>query len=110
MFYSLGNFISAQTDNMNLVGELADFDIVARTDGSVSIENVQVSPVITHYEDGQLSNLRLYPYSMYSDELASQHGLPYCTSSTGPSYQVWSMDKIREMFETSVPEEFRKWD
>ncbi|WP_295216051.1 CapA family protein [Ruminococcus sp.] len=110
VFYSLGNFISAQTDNMNLVGELADFNIVARADGSVSIENVQVSPVITHYEDGQLSNLRLYPYSMYSDELASQHGLPYCTSSTGPSYQVWSMDKIREMFETSVPEEFRKWD
>lgn len=110
VFYSLGNFISAQTDNVNLVGELADFDIVAKADGSVTIENVQVSPVITHYEDGRLSNLRLYPYSMYSDELAAQHGLPYCTSSTGPSYQVWSMDKIREMFETSVPEEFRKWD
>lgn len=109
VFYSLGNFISAQTDNMNLVGELADFDIVAKADGSVTIENVQVSPVITHYEEN-LSNLRLYPYSMYSDELVSQHGLPYCTSSTGPSYQLWSMDKIREMFETSVPEAFRKWE
>ena len=31
VFYSLGNFISAQTDNMNLIGELADFNIVART-------------------------------------------------------------------------------
>ncbi len=110
VFYSLGNFISAQTDNMNLVGELADFDIVAKADGTVTIENVQVSPVITHYEGGSQSNLRLYPYSMYSDDLAAQHGLPYCTSSTGPSYQVWSMEKIREMFETSVPEQFRKYD
>ncbi len=110
VFYSLGNFISAQTDNMNLVGELADFDIVAKADGSVTIENVQVSPVITHYEDGHLSNLRLYPYSMYDENLASQHGLPYCTSSTGPAYQVWNMEKIREMFETSVPEQFRKYN
>ncbi len=110
VFYSLGNFISAQTDNMNLVGELANFDIVAKADGSVTIENIQVSPVITHYEDGHLSNLRLYPYTMYTEELASQHGLPYCTSSTGPSYQVWGMDQIRTMFETSVPEEFRKMD
>lgn len=110
VFYSLGNFISAQTDNFNLVGELANFDIAIGADGVVSVENVQVSPVITHYDDGSLSNLRLYPYSMYTEELASQHGLPYCTSSTGPSYQVWNMDKIREMFETSVPEQFRKWD
>lgn len=110
VFYSLGNFISAQTDNMNLVGELADFDISVKADGSVAIENVQVSPVITHYDDGSLSNLRLYPYSMYDESLASQHGLPYCTSSTGPAYQVWSMEKIREMFETSVPEQFRKYD
>lgn len=110
VFYSLGNFISAQTDNFNLIGELADFDIAVDADGSVTIENVQVSPVITHYDDGSLSNLRLYPYSMYSDELASQHGLPYCTSSTGASYQEWSMAKIQEMFQTSVPEEFQKWD
>ncbi len=110
VFYSLGNFISAQTDNMNLIGELADFDIVVDETGAVSIENVQVSPVITHFEDGRLSNLRLYPYSMYTEELAASHGLPYCTSSTGPSYQVWNMEKIRELFETAVPEEFRKWD
>lgn len=109
VFYSLGNFISAQTDNMNLIGELADFDIVTQSDGSVTIENVQVTPVITHYDDGSLSNLRLYPYSMYTEELAAQHGLPYCTSSTGPSYQVWSMDKIRELFETSVPEAYRNY-
>ena len=110
VFYSLGNFISAQTDNMNLVGELADFDLVAKADGTVTVENVQVSPVITQYDDARLSNLRLYPYSMYTEELAAQHGLPYCSSSTGPSYQVWGMDKIREMFDSSVPEQFRNYN
>ncbi len=110
VFYSLGNFISAQTDNMNLIGELADFNIVAKADGSVTIEDVKVSPVITQFDDGRESNLRLYPYSMYTDELASQHGLPYCSSSTGPSYQVWSMEKIRELFETAVPEQFRNYN
>ena len=110
VFYSLGNFISAQTDNMNLIGELADFNIVAKEDGSVTIEDVKVSPVITQFDDGRESNLRLYPYSMYTDELAAQHGLPYCSSSTGPSYQVWSMEKIRELFDTSVPEQFRNYN
>lgn len=110
VFYSLGNFISAQTDNFNLVGELANFNLVVHADNSVTVEQVQVSPVITHYEGGSQANLRLYPYSMYTEELASQHGLPYCTSSTGPSYQVWNMDKIREIFDTAVPAEFQKLD
>lgn len=110
VFYSLGNFISAQTDNFNLISELADFQLMVQPDGMVTVENVQVSPIITHYEGSNLSNLRLYPYSMYNDELAAQHGLPYCVSSTGPDYQIWNMAKIKEMFDTSVPEQFRKYD
>ncbi|MCC8111559.1 MAG: CapA family protein [Ruminococcus sp.] len=109
VFYSLGNFISAQTDNYNIIGELADFDIVVDENDGVTIKNVQVSPIITQYDDGSLSNLRLYPYSMYTDELASAHGLPYCTSSTSASTQIWGMDTIQELFSTSVPEEFWNW-
>lgn len=110
VFYSLGNFISAQTDNFNLVGELADFDIVVDPTGGVTIENVQVSPVLTHYDDGNLSNLRLYPYRDYSAELAAGHGLPYAPYSTGPSYKIWSLEEIQTIFSTAVPTEFQKWD
>lgn len=110
VFYSLGNFVSAQTDNMNLVGEIADFDINVSDTGAVTIENVSCSPVITHYDDGSLSNLRLYTYAQYNDDLAASHGLPYCTSSTGPSYQVWSMEEIQTLFETAVPEEYISWE
>ena len=31
-------------------------------------------------------------------------------TSTGPDYQIWNMAKIKEMFDTSVPEQFRKYD
>ena len=110
VFYSLGNFISAQTDNFNLVGELADFNLVIAADGTVTVEDVAVSPVITHYDDGNLSNLRLYPYDMYTEELADAHGLPYTTSSTGPSYQQWSLEEIRSMFSISVPEAYQNLD
>ena len=37
----------------------------------MTIEDVKVSPVITQFDDGRESNLRLYPYSMYTDELSA---------------------------------------
>ena len=73
VFYSLGNFICAQTDNFNLVGEMADFDLVVNGEtGEVTIEDVGVIPTIVHYDDGNFSNLRIYPYSMYTPELAAR--------------------------------------
>lgn len=105
VFYSLGNFISAQTDNFNLVGELADFNIVVKEDGGVAVEKVEVTPIITHYEDGKLSNLRLYLYNQYSEELAAQHGLPATNSGT---YRRWNMEEIQSIFDTAVPKQYQK--
>jgi poly-gamma-glutamate synthesis protein (capsule biosynthesis protein) len=108
VFYSLGNFISAQTDNFNLVGEIADFNIVV--DGvtnEVSIQNVGVIPVINHYDDGNFSNMRLYPYSMYTEELANGHGVPYAPKGTAKDF---GMDVIDRIIENNIPMEFRKLD
>lgn len=108
VFYSLGNFISAQTDNFNLVGEIADFDVVV--DGvtnEVTLENVGVIPVINHYDDGSFSNMRLYPYSMYTAELADGHGVPYAPMGTAKNF---SMDVIDSIINANIPEEFRKLD
>ena len=108
VFYSLGNFISAQTDNFNLIGEIANFDIVV--DGitnELSIENVGVIPVINHYDDGSFSNMRLYPYNMYTDELADSHGVPYAPKGTAKDF---GMDVIDRIIEENIPEEFRKLD
>ncbi len=103
VFYSLGNFISAQTDSFNMIGGMADFSL-KRENGKVTVEDVQVMPVITHYEDGSLTNLRVYPYDQYTDELVADHGLPYSPWGTA---KVWSWDVIRTIVENNIPEEFR---
>lgn len=108
VFYSLGNFISAQTDNFNLVGEIADFDVVIDGEtNAVNLENVGVIPVINHYDDGSFSNMRLYPYNMYTAELADGHGVPYAPAGTAKNF---GMDVINSIIEENIPAEFRKLD
>ncbi len=108
VFYSLGNFISAQTYNINIIGEVADFNLVVAPDGEVTVEEVKVMPVITQYDDGYLSNLRLIPYSEYTEELCEEHGLPYAMSD--PYYAEWNMERIKEIIDETIPAEFQKLD
>lgn len=108
VFYSLGNFISAQTDSFNMLGEMADFDIIVDGQtGEVLISDVKVIPVITHYDDGKLHNLRLYPYSMYTEELANSHGLPYAPLGTAKTF---NMDVLNKYIQDNIPVEFQKLD
>lgn len=106
VFYSLGNLISSQTYNINLIGEIAGFNVKAAPDGSISIENVEVCPVITHFEDSSFTNLRVIPYRSYTEELCNAHGLPDLTNNA--SYNEWSMEKIKEIIDTGIPEQFQK--
>jgi poly-gamma-glutamate synthesis protein (capsule biosynthesis protein) len=108
VYYSLGNFISAQTDNFNMIGEMGTFDLVKDgATGNVSVLNVGCVPVITHYDNGQFANLRLYPYNMYTPELAASHGLPYAPMGTAKTF---SMDVINWIIEQNIPQEFRRLD
>lgn len=106
VYYSMGNFICAQTDNFNVVGEMPDFDIVVDGEtGEVSLENVGCIPTIVHYESN-FSNMKVYPYSKYSPQLASVHGLPYATPRG--NYTSFGWDVINTIVEENIPAEFRK--
>lgn len=106
VYYSLGNFVSAQTDNFNVIGEMGEFDLVLNTGTKkLTVENVTCMPVITHYDDAVFSNLRLYPYDEYTPALASSHGLPYAPAGSAKSF---SMDVIDRIVQANIPEEFRK--
>ena len=108
VYYSMGNFICAQTDNFNVVGELPDFDIVVDGEtNEVTLENVGCIPTIVHYEDG-FSNMKVYPYSKYSEELAERHGLPYAVPQG--TYTEFGWDVINRIIEEQIPAEFRKLD
>lgn len=109
VYYSMGNFICAQTDNFNLVGEMPDFDIVVDgTTGETRLENVGAIPTIIHYDDGSFSNIRIYPYSQYTPELAESHGLPYAVPAG--NYPEFSWDIINDIINNNIPEEYRKLD
>ena len=108
VYYSMGNFICAQTDNFNVVGELADFDIVIDgTTGELRLEDVGCIPTIVHYES-EFSNMKVYPYSKYSPELAERHGLPYAVPQG--TYTDFGWDVINDIIDEVIPTEFRKLD
>ena len=75
--YSLGNFISAQASPDNMIGTVLDvtFEKTTQPDGSVSValREPRLWPVITQY-DAYYSNIRVYPYADYTDELGAAHG------------------------------------
>lgn len=70
--YSLGNFISAQKNPVNLVGGTIKFDLVIKDDVK-KIEEVIFEPVVNQYEAG-FSNIRIIPFDEYTPELATSHG------------------------------------
>lgn len=109
VFYSMGNFICCQTDNFNLVGEMPDFDIIVDgATGEVRLEDVGVIPNIIHYEVGDYSNLRVYPYSKYTSELAAVHGIPYAVPAG--TYTSFSWDILNQIINDAIPQEFQKLD
>lgn len=84
--YSLGNFISAQNRGPRMLGGMLNFEAVKNnTSGEITIENVKFSGVVTHY-GYNYSNIRIYPLSDYTEELASKHGVISKTSDFSLQY------------------------
>lgn len=109
VYYSMGNFICCQTDNFNLIGEMPDFDIVIDgATGEVHLEDVGCIPNIIHYEVGDYANLRVYPYSKYTPELAAAHGIPYAVPAG--TYTDFSWDIVNQIIDENIPKEFQKLD
>ena len=86
VYYSLGNLISTMLNSYNMVGLIAQFDIVRNADGTIGIDETSAGaePIVCHYsadpdildEQGfpKRSGIVVYPLRMYTEELASIHG------------------------------------
>lgn len=76
VFYSLGNFISGQIEAPRLLGGMAQLTLTKADDGTVSVTECGVVPVVTHYSeqvnDGTYCTYRL---SEYTQELLELHGI-----------------------------------
>lgn len=103
VIYSLGNLISTQYNNLNLVGGIVTFDIVKDKSGNITIENPIYNPTVTHYNKQRLG-LQVYLMEDYTAELAALHGCPSYGQTT--DYKIWSLDKIRGFAKNNVSDEF----
>jgi len=78
-FYSLGNLVSAQTQNPTLLGALAYIRIKKtgpapggkEPDGIIFMDAGAI-PIVTHYEK-DFTEFKVYPLYDYSDELLDKH-------------------------------------
>lgn len=94
VFYSLGNFISAQSYSNLMVGMLADFDVTYNIETDTThIDNVKATPIVTHY-DGSYHDVRVYPREDYTQELANAHGVGI------------SLEYIDDLVSQIIPQEF----
>ena len=92
--YSLGNFISAQNRGPRMLGGMLNFEVVKNNaSGEISIENVKFSGVVTHY-GYNFSNVRIYPLSEYTEELASKHGVLSKTTDFSLQYLYDILNKV----------------
>lgn len=70
IYYSLGNFISAQSAAPRMLGAMADVTLVKDCDGMVYIRDYGVTPLVTHRVLG-CGEITTYKLKDYNDELAS---------------------------------------
>lgn len=75
VIYSLGNFISAQSEAPNMIGGILDLKVTKNFEtDSITVSDVKLIPTITQYES-RYSNIRIIPWASYTKQLADQHGV-----------------------------------
>jgi poly-gamma-glutamate synthesis protein (capsule biosynthesis protein) len=75
VYFSLGNFVSAQNRLPTLLGGMAKVTLVKEggENGAVRWSDASLVPLVTHYERGY-TGFRVYRFENYTGELAARHG------------------------------------
>lgn len=97
--YSIGNFVSAMNRGPCMLGGLLDITLTKNYEtGKTTIDQAKLIPLVNHYERGY-KNVRVYPFSEYTPELAKAHGVRKYTSAFDYAY-------IEELLHKTIDEEF----
>jgi poly-gamma-glutamate synthesis protein (capsule biosynthesis protein) len=97
VFYSLGNFMSAQKQPRTLVGGIAYIKI-KKVGTDISFDEYGIIPVVTHYEQ-HFTGFRVYALSDYTDELFNTHWIKRAGLVTNTS--VFNT-MVQDMFGTAL--------
>ncbi len=94
VYYSLGNFISAQDRAPRMLGAMANVTIENKENGEVFIKDYGVTPLVTHRIFGSGATTT-YKLSDYTDALVSQNTI----LSHDSSFSIpWMKSVCREVF------------
>ncbi|MDO5292612.1 MAG: CapA family protein [bacterium] len=74
VYYSLGNFVSGQSEVPRMLGGLAKVTIHKSADGKTTIKDASVTPTVTHFSSSYKA-YTVYKLSEYTNSLASEHRL-----------------------------------
>ena len=80
-YYSLGNFVSNQSQVATLLGGMAQVTIVKGRAGKVRIASWSITPLVTH-KSANGKHYTVYKLSDYSNELAAKNRIRKQTSDT----------------------------
>ncbi len=75
VYYSLGNYVSAQQRMPRVLGGMADITVKKAAEGSarpVEIVKYDLVPLVTHFQGGYVTTYRL---DQYPDEMAARHSV-----------------------------------
>jgi poly-gamma-glutamate synthesis protein (capsule biosynthesis protein) len=82
VFYSLGNFVSSQKDNFNMLGGMANVTITKDETGTY-VSDYSISPIVTWIQSGGTNGLGyiFHPVHLedYTEEMAAEHIRENCT-------------------------------
>ena len=73
----MGNFVSTQVDNQNLIGGVAKVTLEKKADGTCGVTGCTFVPTVTHKGIG--ANMTTYLLRDYTDELAASSYNPNLT-------------------------------
>lgn len=103
VFYSLGNFISAQNRPDTMLGGMAKVQMVYdKATGKLSMTELGIIPLVTDYT-ASYKNITIYPLNSYTEAQANRHGVRASNSSFSLAY-------LKKLFNKRVPEEYQIWD
>lgn len=74
VYYSLGNFVSGQTEAARMLGGLAKVTITKKGGESAVISKASITPTVTHYTSSY-GHYTVYKLKDYTEKLASSHRL-----------------------------------
>lgn len=92
--YSLGNFISQQNTPLRVLGGMLKYRVtVDKSTGGLTIDNVKLIPIVTHYVRGS-DDVKIYKLSQYTDSLASRQASRLKCSDLSVNYFKRELAKI----------------